>query len=85
MIGAIRGMNRLSYHSRPWRFSPIRRVRNACGERDAEEDQDGARDLPDPDLEALRVEAEPARQERQVEVAQQRVGDDLEERVEDDE
>ena len=36
-------------------------------------------------MEALRVEAEPARQHGQVEVAEQRVGDDLEERVEDDE
>ncbi len=37
------------------------------------------------DLEALGVEAEPARQQRQVEVAEERVGDDLEERVERDE
>ena len=57
----------------------------AGGERDAEEDEDGARDLPDPDLEALRVEPEPVGEHREVEPAEQRVGDDLEDRVEDDE
>ena len=56
----------------------------AGGERDAEEDQHGAGDLPDPDLEPLRVEAEPAGQHGQVEPAEQREGDDLEDRVEGD-
>ena len=85
MIGAMRGMKRCSYQSRPRRLRPIRRVRKPAVERDAEEDQHRARDLPDARLEALRVETEPAREHGQVEVAEQRVGDDLEERVEDDE
>ena len=62
---------------------PLRQV--AGEERDPEEDQHRPGDLPDRDLEALGVEPEPARQQRQVEVAEERVGDDLEERVERDE
>ncbi len=62
---------------------PLRQVSGE--ERDAEEDQHRPRDLPDRDLEALGVEPEPARQQRQVEVAEERVGDDLEQRVERDE
>ena len=57
----------------------------AGGERDAEEDQHGPGDLPEADLESLGVETEPARQHGQVEVAEQRVGRQLEDRVEDDE
>ena len=53
-------------------------------ERDAEEDQHRPRDLPDRHREALGVEAEPAGQHREVEPAEQRVGDDLEERVDRD-
>ena len=84
MIGLIRGMNFCSYQSRPFRLRPIAPGEEPGGERDAEEDQDGAGDLPDAWLEALRVEAEPARQHGQVEVAEERERDDLEERVEDD-
>ena len=85
MIGAIRGMKLLLVPVAAAAPEADPAGEEAGRERDAEEDQHGARDLPDPDLEALRVEAEPARQHGQVEVAEQRVGGDLEERVEDDE
>ncbi len=53
-------------------------------QRDAEEDEGGPRDLPDADVEALVVQAEQVGQGVEVEPAEQRVGDDLEDRVEDD-
>ncbi len=85
MIGPIRGMKLLVVPVAAFALQPDPPRQEARDERDAEEDQHRPRDLPDPDLEPLRVEAEPARQHRQVEVAEQRVGGDLEERVEDDE
>ena len=53
-------------------------------ERDAEEDEHRLGDLPDRDVDAVAVEAEPAGEQLEVEVAEQRVGRDLEHRVDRD-
>ena len=70
MIGPIRGMNLWSYQSRPFRSSPMRRVRKPA-----------ASGIPRKirtvlatcqiDLEAFGVEAEPAREDGQIEVAEE--------------
>ena len=83
MTGAMRGMTVDSYQSRPCAAAPSA-GEVAGGQGDAEEDQHGASDLPDGDLEALGVEPEQAGQDGQVEPAEQRVGDDLEEGVDGD-
>ena len=54
-------------------------------QRYAQEDEDDPRDLPHRHVECGGVEAEPAGEELEVEVAQDRVGEDLEDRVERDE
>ena len=85
MIGPILGRKRVVVPVASLALQSDAAGEESGGERDAEEDQHGARDLPDADLEALRVQAEPAGQDGQVEVAEQRERGDLEERVEDDE
>ena len=85
MIGLMRGMKTVSYQSRPVPPDADALGQEPGEERDAEEDQHRPGDLPDRDLEALGVEPEPARQKSQIEVAEERVGDDLEDRVEGDE
>jgi len=67
----------------PLEADPSREV--AGGQRDPEEDQHGAGDLPQRHVEALRVQPEHARQAGEIEPAEQRVGDDLEQRVDRDE
>ena len=79
------GRKAVSYHSRPLRRRAIRSGEEPGGERDAQEDQDGARDLPDAHLEALGVQPEPAGEDGEVEVAEEGVRGDLEDGVEDDE
>ena len=49
-----------------------------------EKDQHGFGDVPEREVDSQGLEAEPARQQLEVEVAEQGVGGDLEDRVEDD-
>ena len=57
----------------------------AGGERDAEEDENDLGDLPHRHVESGGVEPEPSREQFEVEVAEDGVGEDLEDRVERDE
>ena len=57
----------------------------AGGEGDPEEDEDDLGDVPHRHIQGCRVEAEPAGEQLEVEVAEHGVGDDLKDRVEGDE
>ena len=79
--GAMRGMNRCSYHSA---LGPLaERAREEPGQQgDAEEHEHALGDLPDGDVDPVTVQPKPSGQHVQVEPAEQREGEDLEQRVE---
>lgn len=81
--GPMRGSSSDSYQARPLALSdPAGEV--AGGERDAEEDQHAAGDLPHGHIQAGLLKAEPPRQHREVEPAESRERDDLEDGVQRD-
>ncbi len=82
VMGLIRGMNFVSYHSRPLSLSRLKRVIDAGEERDAQIDEDALGDLADRDVDGRPLEAEPGREDGDEDVGVDGEEQDLEDRVE---